>query len=179
MEKVKLSNYARRADLYTKFMNTNPAQASEIESAKEKSDSEGQRCNFPVIICELEGTIPGTTPKKVNAKYYTDLEEKGKWIDKYLTSASYEYKNISKVVSSETSKYKVQKYFNYLPQTVLNAAGKHQADYITSYCGIYNSLAAEHIAVSWILFKCNFDVRDNLLCAITLKSNQRKKLHIF
>ena len=83
-------------------MNTNPAQASKIEWAKEKTDSEGQRCKFPVIICELEGTIPGATPKKVNDKYYTDLEENGKWIHKYLTSASYEYKQISKVVTSDT-----------------------------------------------------------------------------
>ena len=130
VEKIKLSIYVRRAELYTKFVNTNPAQATDIEWAKEKSSNDGHKCNFSVILCELEGTIPGSTPKKVDAKIYTDLLENGNWISKYLTSATYEHKQISKVISSDTSKYKVSRYFNYLSISVLNAAGKHVTNYI-------------------------------------------------
>ena len=158
VEKIKLSNYARRAELYTKFVNTNPTQANDIQWAKENFSNDGHKCNFPVIMCELEGTIPGSTPKKVNEKYYTDMEENGNWISKYLTSASYEHKQISKVISSDTSKYKVSRYFNYLLINVLNAAGKHVANYLEVNKNTHADLKKEHVAARWILLKCNIDV---------------------
>ena len=113
-----------------------------------------------MIICELEGNIPvsGQPPKKVAAKYFTDVEANGIWIKKYLTSSNYKWKNISKVVSSETSKYKITRYFNYLPQSVLNAAEKHTTEYVASNVTANAGLTADHVLAKWIVFKCNIDV---------------------
>ena len=122
VEKVKLSNYARRIEVYNKFVNTNTVQSGEIEWATEKATSISHKCNLPVIICRLKGEIEGNNPVSVREKLYTDKTENGKWISKNLTSKTYEYKQISMVISSDNATYKVPSYFNYVPIDVLNAA---------------------------------------------------------
>ena len=97
VEKVKLSNYARRIEVYNKFVNTNTAQSGEIEWATEKATSISHKCNLPVIICRLKGEIEGNNPASVEEKLYTDKTENGKWISKHMTSQTYEYKQILSV----------------------------------------------------------------------------------
>ena len=78
VENIMLGDLTRRADLHNAFMQINRSQAKPINWAKEKSENQdGLRCNFPVILCEFEATIPGATSgataKTVPKKLYTDL----------------------------------------------------------------------------------------------------------
>ena len=90
VEKVKLSNYARRIEVYNKFVNTNTAQSGEVGWATEKPTSLTHKCNLPVIICSLKGEIEGNNPASIAEKLFTDKTENGKWISKHLTSQNYE-----------------------------------------------------------------------------------------
>ena len=130
MENILLVDLTRHAEIHTEFARTNRTQSKHVNWGKEKPQKpDGMRCNFPVTLCELEPTIPadqGTAAKKVPKKIFMDKEETGKWIDKHLTTALHEYKGNSKIVTSETSKYKVARYYEYLPTSVFTNADKHQ-----------------------------------------------------
>ena len=81
VENILLGDLTRRAEIHTEFARTNRTQSKHVNWGKEKPEKpDGMRCNFPVILCELEATIPadqGTAAKNVPKKIFMDKEETG------------------------------------------------------------------------------------------------------
>ena len=59
-ENIILGNLARHTEVHKEFVRTNRLLSRNVKWGKEKSEKpDGLRCNFPVILCELEAAIPG------------------------------------------------------------------------------------------------------------------------
>lgn len=123
-ETVLLRNVDKRANLLTDFKrnNTDDNTMNEVEWGKETSTTaEMFKCNINMVLCKVSPRIPGISGAEavtLDGKLYFPKTTLGEWVKEYLTTAHIKYKTTDKIVASEPSTYKMDRYFEYLPKKV-------------------------------------------------------------
>ena len=120
------------------------------------------KCNFNVVLGAIQGSIPGQNGGQavaVERKLYFPKATVAKWINKHLTTAHIKYKTVDKIVSSEPSQYKVDRYFEYLPTKVLEVEAEMVQKSITSnICYAIRDTKAKINLMSFVFERITFFV---------------------
>ena len=83
----------------------------------------------------------------IRRKLYFPKTTLGVWIKKHLTTAHIKYKTIDKIVSSEPSQYKIDRYFEYLHKKVLEEEEVIAQKFITSHAQQHPTLTTGMLSV--------------------------------
>ena len=108
---------------------TNNPEAEESDWATEKSKGETQKCNFIMAIATVNAKIKAVTADPTNNveavraatlpdKLFLDVENQGKWAQKYLTTRKHKTKYTSFTMASDPKIYQVTEYYKYLPKKI-------------------------------------------------------------
>ena len=161
IERVLLRNTTRRTELFTEFIehNKDVESAAGVEWGKENTPtSNGIRCNASIVLASVGARIPENgqrAAKDIEPKLQYPKEALAEWGNEFLTSSHIKYKGGDRILISEPSKMKIDRFFDYLPKKVHDTrhaiSTKFAADNVTNNPG----LTAGHITIKWILLRCN------------------------
>ena len=72
-----------------------------------------------------------------------------------MTSAHLKYKATDKIIASEPSQYKVDRFFEYLPKKVYQQTTLIAQKFVAGHAIDHPRLTAGNVTIKWILLKCN------------------------
>ena len=112
-------------------------------------------------MCNVGAKIPatGTTDAVVIApKLQFPQKALAEWGKDYLTSVHIKYKATDKIVASEPSQYKIDRYFEFLPRKVFEKVAAIAQKFVVDNRDTYPRLTIRNITMKWILLKCNIHI---------------------
>ena len=80
------------------------------------------------------------------------------WGNEFLTSVHIKYKGYDKIVISEPSKMKIDRFFEYLPKKVHEQTTAISEKFVADNRENNPRLVAGNITIKWILLKCNVNL---------------------
>ena len=123
-EVVFLRNLERRTKLYTDFTEATAVDhtMNGVEWGRDPvAAKDGVKCKANIVLCSVGAKIPQTSTAAavtINPKLQFPKQALAKWVKEYLTSVHIKYKGCDKIVVSEPSQYKIDRFFEFLPKTV-------------------------------------------------------------
>ena len=123
-EIVFLRNTTKRTNLFSAFgdHNKDDDYVAGVELARDNTPtSNGIRCNANVVLASVGAKIPA-----IGSGAATEIEPKlqfpktslAEWGNEFLTSAHVKYKGGDRILISEPSKMRIDRFFEYLPKKV-------------------------------------------------------------
>ena len=160
-EIVFLRSTQRRTDLFTKFGEDNKDDESVagVEWARENAPtSNGIRCNANIVLAMVGARIPASGSrevKDVDPRLIYPHESLAEWGNEFLTSSLVKYKGGDKVLISEPSKMRIDRFFEFLPKMVHDTRDAIASKFVTDYRTGNPGLAEGQVTIKWILMRCN------------------------
>ena len=118
-------------------------------------------------MCSIGAKIPATVTTEavvIALKLQFPKKALAEWGKDYLTSVHIKYKATDKIIASEPSQYKVDRYFEYLPKKVYQQTATIAQKFVTYNRGDHPRLTTGNVTMKWILLKCNIhlDTREDI-----------------
>ena len=111
-----------------------------------------------MVIASVGAKIPeatGRAAKAIEPRLQFPKEALAEWGNKFLTSSHIKYKVGDRILISEASKMKIDRFFDYFPKLVYDTrhtiAAKFTADNVDDNPG----LTVGNVTIKWILLRCN------------------------
>ena len=123
-EIVFLRNTTRRTNLFSAFgdHNKDDDDIAGVEWGRDNTPtSNGIICNANIILASVGAKIPANgsgVATEIEPKLQFPKQSLAEWGNKFLTSAQVKYKGGDKILISEPSKMKIDRFFEYLPKKV-------------------------------------------------------------
>ena len=160
-EVLYLRDDAKRKDYLERFhtQNANMEGVHGIQwGVDSKPTANGLRCNANCVLISVGARIPELETreaKDIPPTFQYPMEAISDWGEEHLTAAHTQYKGQNRVLISEPSKMKVDRYYDYLPkkihETRMAVAAKYVADNSTGNPG----LSIQHVTIKYVLMRCN------------------------
>ena len=115
---------------------------------------DGVKCNANIVLCSVGAKIPKTsTAPAVNIVPKLQLPKKAlaEWGKDFLTSVHIKYKATDKIVMSEPSQYKIDRFFEYLPKKVYKQTTAISEKFVADNIDNQPRLTIGSITIKWIL----------------------------
>ena len=120
----------------------------------------GIRCNANVVLMQVGAKIPQSSDgtrvaKEVPPVIQYPMEALSEWGNEYLTSSHTKYKGYDRVLISEPSKMRVDRYFEYLPKKIHDTQKDVCEKFAVENRDNNPGLEARFVTVKYILLRCN------------------------
>jgi len=167
-EQVGFSKWPRKLDLHNRVLaqtgTTDKPDAEEwFRTEKGTSSTSAVRCHVCIYIIKIQATVTkgnnDNSDKRLQDEYYLCKEETGAWAVENLVTSGGDHKKATHLKhAANPDTYSVPKYYEYIPNNVINSAKKYIQLFFTKHKPRNAKLTKEMCTSSFVSFKCDLEM---------------------